>query len=297
MSMFHNRIALVIAAGLATAVAQAGHAGEQRSGGTNSAGLLNSWMVAPWGTHLVEAFASTATVDVHTVTGAYLPAGGATPTRICTSTAPVVTAQAWAVIAWAPITTPGPLLASATGSYATVNPPNTPLGRARAYWDAIDPQYFQSDPGTWDYLAGSTWMDEGFTVGAVVNARSSYSLFVGTDLPGFESLCQVDVSLVGGQDLEVHVSTNPFFELDDAALSAGLRGSMVFDPANQTYSLPSDFHLLDYSIPIGPGEQIALSFNQHGEANLEAVPEPASLVGLGVATFAMLARRNRRRNA
>ncbi|HRI42592.1 MAG TPA: PEP-CTERM sorting domain-containing protein [Fimbriimonadaceae bacterium] len=275
----------------------AAHAGEQRGGGSNVAGIGQLYFALVGGAHWVEAFASAGPVDVDYVPGVYAAAGGSTVTRTVRSSTPTIRAAAWSGLSWAPIPGGG-ILATAEGSWAQVNPPTTPIGRARAYWDVADPQLFQSLGSSTNVFSGEVSLTAGFRMQALGTADVSYSLSLGVDQPGFDFLCQVNARLTGSTPLELRIHTNPFFGVSDSQLEAMVRGALRYDSSDNSYTLDEELPLLSYAIQLDhPGQQVVLTFDQHGEANLVgAVPEPTTLAALGTSLLALRLRRRRSRS-
>jgi len=162
-----------------------------------------------------------------------------------------------------------------------------PEFRATAAALVLDPFHFPAlAPG--ESLDLTSTLPAGQFVQAVGLGVAERELRVGTDLVGFEDLYSmtIQVNASGGAPiLSASFSSHPLMGLDDNAVASSVADAFVFDPADETFGLASDFSLFNGSLPLPTGQAFELHIDD--TVSTQIVPEPATfwllIAGLGVA--------------
>jgi hypothetical protein len=232
--------------------------------------------------------------------------GATGSTGIATKTAGGVTPAAlgnWKVAAGGA----GHVLLTTKGSYATVVGPAAPRGVAIVR--ITDPMRIESaDPShpshpslantdldlTFGFCGssplsgcGSTPSDStgnSFALQGLGDGFSEITDVVGTNIPGFSTLFQWDISLDSQDNLNVVFTSNPSLGLSDGTIEAAILSALTanFNASTVTYSLPTDFnYLTDLVVPVGNQATVDISWDTTAMA-VSGVAEPSSLCLLGV---------------
>lgn len=162
-----------------------------------------------------------------------------------------------------------------------------PEFRATAAALVLDPFRFPAlAPG--DSLNLTSTLPAGQFLQAIGLGVAERELRVGTDLVGFEDLytMTIQVNASGGTPvLSASFSSHPLLGLDDNSVVSSVADAFVFDPADETFGLASDFSLFNGSLPLPTGQAFELHIDD--TVSTQIVPEPATfwllIAGLGVA--------------
>jgi len=142
-----------------------------------------------------------------------------------------------------------------------------------------------------------------FTPAEGAMGSSRVSTVAGSDIPGLETLFSLTLSLDASDPTAVNLafSSNPLLGLDDATIRSDILSRLVFNPADGSYLLSSDFQYASINVVVPTGQN-DVSFTWNTEAHVVAVapvPEPSSFIlsGTGVLTLLVYCWRHRMRVA
>lgn len=124
-----------------------------------------------------------------------------------------------------------------------------------------------------------TFVPMGLKLAAAGTGVATHQLFAGTDLPGYETLYQLDVEArdVGGTaTLDVDFTSHAMLGLDNQAVIDAVRSAFVSDPAASSFELMSDVPLFsgDLALPSGTAFNLYFDLTTTAEASQGEITGP-----------------------
>ena len=130
-------------------------------------------------------------------------------------------------------------------------------------------------------------------------AFSSISTSAGSNISGLEIFFSWSLAL-DGQDpskLVFSFNSNPLLGLNDTAITNSFLSHLVFNPADGSYLLTSDFDYASFSVTVPAGqERVALTWDSDAIAEASGVSEPATIFLLSIGLAGVAAKERSRRN-
>ena len=162
---------------------------------------------------------------------------------------------------------------SATAIWSPVDPTSPDLfGQSEA--QVKDPFYFHGlAPG--ETLELESTISAGQALRGIGRGVASKQIFAGTDIPGYESLYQLDITaheVNSAPTLSVDFVSHPEMKLDNQAIIDEVHQAFALDPVEGAFTLGSDLTIFDGALPIPEGVPFALHLDVSASAE---VPQPS----------------------